>query len=275
MTTINTIDDTNIMHVIINLNNNYNNLHFKIFHFDNYKIFKLYGTNYLIKYLLNDNINLPNLVLLSGFSNKSIINSSKVVLNNIDKIKDKYQAFYIFVYSEKEFKKHQIEACNIRDQQKLNTKNSFKQIYQSEIKLNEILGTLIDKCLRSPDLNLTNVVLLGKCAGGGVAIHTITKSNIYTGLILSVPASPLNVIHLKKLNEVQKNNIKFIFTWDKNDDFLFDWNRKSNEEKKFYDKTMNKLKILNYQSYIYNEKPKNILEKFQYHEISNSLFDII
>lgn len=135
--------------------------------------------------------------------------------------------------------------------------------------------TIIDKCLRSPDLNLTNVHLLGKCAGGGLAIHTITKSNIYSGLFLSVPASPLNVEKLKELNKTQKNKIRFIFTWDKNDDYPFNWNRKSNEEKEYYDKTMKKLKIKNYESYIFDEEPKNKLEKYQYHEISNGLFDKI
>jgi len=38
---------------------------------------------------------------------------------------------------------------------------------------------------------------------------------------------------------------------------------------------MNKLKIINYESYIFDEEPKNISEKYQYHEISNSLFDKI
>jgi hypothetical protein len=276
ITHINSIDNTYIFNFFNNIKkDNLDLKRFQIYNFENKKIFKLYGTNYLIKYNLTNNFKLPNLVLLSGFSNKSIINSSKVVFNNINKIKDKYQAFYIFCYSEKEFKKYQIDACNLRDQKKLNIKNSLNQIYESEIKLNDKLGTFIDKCLRSPNLNLTNVHILGKCAGGGVAIHTITKSNIYTGLFLSVPASPLNILKLKQLNDIQKNNIRFIFTWEQNDDYLFDWGRKSNEEKHYYDKTMKKLKITNYESYIFNEEPKKTLEKYQYHEISNGLFDKI
>ena len=38
---------------------------------------------------------------------------------------------------------------------------------------------------------------------------------------------------------------------------------------------MKKLKIINYESYIFNEEPKNKLEKYQYHEISDGLFDKI
>lgn len=257
------------------ITNNLDKNSFSFYYFDNEKIIKLYGKNYIIKYNLTNNSNLPNLVLLSGFSNKSIINSSRVVFENINKIENKYQALYIFCYSENEFKKYQKDACDLRDKMKENVLNSFNKIYESEIKLNDQLATIIDKCLRSPDLNLTNVHLLGKCAGGGLAIHTITKSNIYSGLFLSVPASPLNVEKLKELNKTQKNKIRFIFTWDKNDDYPFNWNRKSNEEKEYYDKTMKKLKIKNYESYIFDEEPKNKLEKYQYHEISNGLFDKI
>jgi hypothetical protein len=272
---INTIDDTNIFKLFDKITKPYNNLEFEIFHFENNKLLKVYGKNYILKCILNSNTELPNLVLLAGFSNKSIINSSKVLLENIDKIKNKYQAVYIYCYSEKEFKKHQFDACSIRDQKKNENYKEIEKIYESEIKLNDKLGIFIDKCLRSPGLNLTNVHLLGKCAGGGLAIHTITKSNIYSGLLLAVPASPLNVLKLKKLNNIQKNNIRFIFTWEKNDDYPFDWNKKSNQEKEYYDKTMKKLKIKNYESYIFDEEPKNKSEKYQYHEISNSLFDKI
>ena len=52
---INIIDDTQIMQIIINLNNHIHNLNYKIYHFDNKKIYKLYGINYLIKYNLSDN----------------------------------------------------------------------------------------------------------------------------------------------------------------------------------------------------------------------------
>jgi len=131
------IDHTNIFNLfkIINNNNNNYDLDFKIIYFNNKYIYKLYGSNYLIKYNLNNNIELPNLVLLSGFSNKSIINSSKIILKNINKIKDKYQSFYIFAYDEKIFKKFQKDACDIRDEQKIIHK-SFNKIYNSEIKLN-------------------------------------------------------------------------------------------------------------------------------------------
>jgi hypothetical protein len=273
MSIINTIDHTNIFKLFNEIKDLNNNLLFEIYYFQNKQLLKLYGTNYILKCILTNNDNLPNLVLLSGFSNKSIINSSKVVLKNINKIKHKYQALYIFCYSEKEFKKYQFDACQIRDKIKNDYNSEIDKIYKSEIDLNDKLGNIIDKCLRS--LNLKNVHLLGKCAGGGLAIHTITKSNIYSGLFLAVPASPLNVLKLNKLNNIQKTNIRCIFTWEKNDDYPFDWNRKSNEEKEYYDKTMKKLKIINYESYIFNEEPKNILDKYQYHEISDGLFDKI
>ena len=69
---------TDILNNIIT--NNLDKNSFSFYYFDNEKIIKLYGKNYIIKYNLTNNSNLPNLVLLSGFSNKSIINSSRVVL---------------------------------------------------------------------------------------------------------------------------------------------------------------------------------------------------
>jgi alpha-beta hydrolase superfamily lysophospholipase len=54
-------------------------------------------------------------------------------------------------------------------------------------------------------MKLQNVHILGKSAGAGIAIHIMDKSDIYTGLFLVVPSSPLNV---QLLRELPKDRLK-------------------------------------------------------------------
>ncbi len=71
------IDDTDIFKLWNKIkDNNLNLKEFDIFHFENNKLLKLYGRNYILKYILTNNTKLFNLVLLSGFNNKFIKNSA-------------------------------------------------------------------------------------------------------------------------------------------------------------------------------------------------------
>lgn len=163
----------------------------------------------------------------------------------------------------------QTKACNARDALKDALKDAnHSDIYKPEIDLNEELGSVVDKLLRS--INLTNVHLLGKCAGSGVAIHTFTKSDIYNCLYLGVPASPKNVEHLltKKWN-----NKRFIFAWDKRDAYKFTWGQ-SNKEIEKYRNTMNFLQGTN-NTVIIEEFEEGQSDDKKYHEVPNDLFDLL
>jgi hypothetical protein len=210
---------------------------------------------------------------MAGFSTNSFCGSANVIIRNLEKIKDKYRCVYILKYDEDKIKELQKKACSKRDINK-GTTDEHKEIYQPEIDLNEELGIIIDKLLRS--MGLINVHLLGKCAGGGVTIHIFTKSpEIYKALYLAVPASPTNVEHLLEYKNIMKNKT-FIFAWNSNDNLLFDWNRESKDEIIYYSNTIqelaennNKIILESFDEKIDGDDPK------RHHEIPNGLFNLI
>jgi hypothetical protein len=232
-----------------------------------------YGEFKIIKLGLSLDETKPNLVVICGFSNNSFCNSTKRIIQNLDKITDKFQAIYIIQFDEGPIKLLQKEACRIRDE--LIT-GCHPNPYQPEIDLNIDLGIVIDKLLRC--VGLDNIHLLGKSAGAGVAINTISKSkcsSIYTALYLAVPSSPNNVEDL----DVDSSGRRYIFAWSTHDVYNFSWGRRSNEEKPFYDHTMSTKGIVNYISQEFTNDEDIILDEKdpnkQFHEIPSGLFNLI
>jgi len=265
--------------------------------FTNWKTYKFqfptetkYGIFKLFKYLVGYNPGKPNLVTMSGFSNNSFCEQARIIIRNIEKLMEKFNIFML-EFPETEFKDLQKNACTSRDNlfntsvrntKSLNADEYIKkvkeltiekreEVFQPEIDLNEELGTIIDKLLRSA--GFTNVHLLGKCAGGGVAIHTFTKSPIYEALYLAVPASPLNIIPLLKLNKVNPiKNKKLIFAWDNRDGFTFNWNY-SNQERVNYDMSLASLYPDN--TVITASFEHGASDPKKYHQIPEKLFDLL
>lgn len=255
-----------------------------------------YGKFIMIKKVLTGGPSKPNLVAMAGFSKKSFCASTKVIVDNLDKIKEKFNCVYVICFTDEIIKK-QTKACSDRDDNiaeeqdlpkgelleklkeeefyeilvtKLENEEVREKIFKPETELNEILGKVVDKLIRCA--GITNVHLLGKCAGGGVAIHTFTKSDIYQALYLAVPASPTNVEHLRT---VDLGDRKIIIAWDKRDAYRFTWGL-SNQEKASYEETLKDM------SAYYIVAEFNVAEfndgesdPKKYHEIPNELFDLI
>jgi len=243
----------------------------KAFYFtsDSGKLEDKYGRFRMIKKILTGKDNMPNLVVMAGLSTKSFCKSTEKIINNMKSIDDMYNAIYIIKYDEDKCKKLQVTACSKRDENKKTTTN-IEEIYEPEVSLNEELGIIVDKMLRCAGIK--KIHLLGKCAGGGVAIHTFTKNlDLYEALYLAVPASPLNIHHLLDKNIMGK---KFIFAWDKRDHYEFDWGRLSKDEKKHYDKTLKKFDTENniVITAIFGKGPGDPKE---FHEIPDELFPLI
>jgi hypothetical protein len=60
-----------------------------------------YGNFYLIHKKLSDCSCKPTLIVMAGISKKSFCNSGKIVIENIDKVKDMFNSVYILCYGEK------------------------------------------------------------------------------------------------------------------------------------------------------------------------------
>jgi len=233
-----------------------------------------YGKFEIIKKDLSLDKSKPVLVAMAGFSTKSFCGSATRIIENLDKIEEKFSAIYILKYDDIKFGLLQKDACGERDKLKaaknkdIFSDEEIKEIYKPETDLNDMLGTIVDKILRA--INLTKVHILGKCAGGGVAIHTFTKSEIYDALYLGVPASPTDVKHLLDKNISDK---LFIFGWDSRDAYPFNWGKKSNQEIERYRETMKNLESNN--NVIIREFETGTEHESKYHEIPNGLFDLI
>jgi dienelactone hydrolase len=176
---------------------------------------------------------------MAGFSKKSFCGSANVVINCIDNVKHKFQSVYIISHGSnvKLMSTDAYNACKIIKENDLTR-------YAKEIELNRKLGKVIDKIIRSI-CKENKVHLLGKCAGGGVAIQTVTLNDIYTGLYLAVPSSPNNVDDLKKLGDNRIKTMVFRYAWQDEDPIEFLWG-KCKDQVEIYNKTMSKLKAVNY-----------------------------
>ena len=73
----------------------------------------------------------------------------------------------------------------------------------------------MDKILRSPNMNLTNITLFGKSAGGGVSIHVAAMNLEVKYLYISCPGTNDRGKVLKDRKELP---IKI--SWNKDDDVL-------------------------------------------------------
>jgi hypothetical protein len=236
----------------------------KIYYFisNDEKFVDTWGTFYIINKTLSTNDKLPSLVVIPGFSMRSFCETTKRIINNLEKIKITFKDVWVLAFNE-QVKKLQKKACDDRDE---------TGSYDAEISFNQDLGVIVDKLLKATKIE--NIHLLGKSAGGAVAICAFTENYNYKALYLAVPASPNNV---ENLLEKEWHNKIFIFGWDQRDIYKFNWGF-SNEEKIKYDKTMKKIKEISNDNIIESEqfnKTSTITDVTKYHEIPDDLFDLI
>jgi hypothetical protein len=241
----------------------------------------------------------PNLFVMSGFSIDSVCECAPIIIDKLDVLRTKYRAVYIINLTP--FKKLQGDACKIRDELVDHTLETFakgspeylayvKSVQNretrnaAEIALNNQIGGIIHSLITT--LKLSNVHLLGKCAGGGVAISMVNISPIYTGLFLAVPSSPPDVRHL---SPPVLRNVKFRFSWNLMDVYVFDWHKQeaegrvSADEKVMYDNTMrvfqkeNPSFIIDYVSFMLPTDPVTAASTHRYpeHEINRKFIDYI
>lgn len=209
----------------------------------------------IIKYDFDESEDKPVLFAMAGISSKSFSNSAKVVVENINKLKGKFSSVYIINYDP--LKTYQNAACGAYDQLKgksmLRKELSDKElnvIYKAEIDLNIEIASIMNKII-TEDLKLKDVHILGKCNGGFVGLELVSISPIYKALYLAVPGSPIHIQPLTKLSAKRLKEIDFIFGWNDNDDYKFNFTPESRMEKDIYDSEMEKLGASKYKSYMF------------------------
>ena len=228
----------------------------------------------------------PNLVVMAGYSNKSFCGSTKIVIDNYIKysLEKKYRAIYIICYDNEKFEKIQDIAYDTIDPLKKLYEAIFKDeitpeftrtikyrsfCYQGQAAMYNELAILIDKIIRCPQLDLKKVHLLGKSAGGGIGLHIVSKSDIYTNLFLAVPAGCVSSLPLEKLGD-RLNKFECNVGWNKNDKRNSS-GVNSNENLPYYKIEFDKLKE-KYPGFKYEQ---HMFEPGNGHEINGELIKII
>jgi hypothetical protein len=242
----------------------------------------------VIRYVFEEGSSKPILFVMAGISFKSFCGSAEVLVKNVQKIRGKFKGVYMVNMNS--LKNYQDDACkNYRnvESQKLGknpkgdifrtklSEEEYLTIYDSEIRLNTEMGRIINRLI-TDHLNLENVHLLGKCAGGGIAIELVVLGS-YPGLYLAVPGTPYNIQPLKALSSEKFSKIRFIFGWNRDDTYEFNFTPESRLEKDVYDQEMKLLqKELgvgdNYFSFMFDPPGDGIGKG---HEINPELFDKI
>jgi len=169
----------------------YNNfINYTINEYDNIK---------LIKLVLNNGNNKP-LILIPGYSFSSFSTMFLTINNNFEIIKNKYNILY-FIFFDDKIKKESTKIIegisDIKEQYKINEK--FRVNLANEINI------IIKKN------KINNFTLLGKSAGGGIAVYIAKKNKQVTNLFLICPG-------MLKSNSKLNNKIKIILSWNIDDD---------------------------------------------------------
>ena len=224
----------------------------------------------LINIELNEDKDKPVLFMLAGASHESFKKSSKILLDKLDVLTNKFKNIYIIQYES--FKEDQKRACGLRD----GLDESKDDIYKPELDLNSKIADNVHNIIMS--LGLTDVHLLGKCNGAWITLLLLLKNPIYNALYLAVPGIPSSVEILKRIDITRLQRIKFIFGWTQQDGFVFNWKIKSYQEKERYDAIIKRIENdldikLEYTSIMYDNgqgEPNG-----NYHEIYTDMIDEI
>jgi hypothetical protein len=228
----------------------------------------------------------PDLVAMAGLSFGSFCGSAEVITQNIEKLRNKFKNVYIINLNP--FKIYQEDACkeygSIKRANNDNkdgymfrtnlTPERFNEIYGNEIKLDDEIAGIINEII-TEKLGLRNVHILGKCQGGSVSIQLVSKSDVYKALYLAVPGSPSHITPLYKISKERLEKMNFIFGWNDNDNYAFNFTLASINEKAKYDEEIGKLEFekkanLNCQSYHFTPGNKHEINPELISKIANS-----
>lgn len=163
----------------------------------NYEISK-YDKLKLIKITISTN-NKP-LVIIPPYSFDGFTKIMDTINNNFDIIKKKYNIIYVIVWNDEIKKESQKITSGISD---------VKEQYIINEKYRIMLADLANKIIKTNKIN--KFTLLGKSAGGGVAIYIAKKNKQVKNLFLMCPAILKTTIKLNK-------EIRIILSWNRDDD---------------------------------------------------------
>lgn len=227
-----------------------NRTEWKIYCISHPKFEEKYGNFFIIKKILSNDKKLPDFVAMAGLSLSSFCKSSKVIITNLKSIeeKNKYHAIFILCHGDEEKIKKKLAVAAFHDGERRKAENPdgpAAELYKEEIAMNKALAKVEDKIIRRMVVN-RDIHLLGKCAGGGVAMQIILLNPIYKALFLATPSSPTDVQDIINSSDRERfKSMKFRFAWQSGDKQEFLWSNTCTSHEPAYRTNMAKLGPVN------------------------------
>jgi hypothetical protein len=189
-----------------------------------------FGSTAVYEHILSHDMMLPDLFVVTSISEKSMLATSRVIISMMHMLTNKYHRVFImkFCHSNNNIMDAQKSACMKRDEMKLEEKqviikketatsfaeyktiSNIEEFYKPEIEFYINVARCVNHII-TQELKLKNVELLGKSAGGCIAIYLANMASIYNALYLASPASPF------QLKPLQRKTIKVHVGWPCND----------------------------------------------------------
>lgn len=181
-----------------------NESNYKISMFSNEKVEEKYGEIDLLKMPLK-NKNGMDLLVIPGLSFKSFTTMLTKLVEGMPFIENKYRNMYMINWGDK------VKALSksVTEDVPKEKKNLIEDEFKSE------LANLIDKFIRSPDMNLHNFTLLGKSAGGGVSFFLAGMNPEVKVLMVCCPG-----ITNRGSVVVDRPELEIHLAWNKDDDVI-------------------------------------------------------
>jgi hypothetical protein len=203
-----------------------------------------YGAITLVKVILNNKEN-KSLVIIPGYSDKSFMSGFEKLMDGFESYKDKYSFMYAVYWG--------ATVKTVTDNYSKSAGDNQEEQYKLNEEIRIKLAIVLDKILRSPDLELTNITLFGKSAGGGVSIHIASMNTEVKYLYISCPGTNN---YGEALKHQKKLPIKL--AWNEDDDKI-----EYNESQKFievFEKNKNDFKFYSYKTGSHEFNPLFIQE---------------
>jgi predicted esterase len=174
---------------------------YKVYKFEESILNEKFGFIKVLSIILDKKDGIP-LVIVPGYSFKSFCTMIKIIFDGFDHIKDLYSHIYMLVWSDE-----------VKEQSEKILEGVTDKKLQYEINENYRikLASILDKILKSPDMNLKKFDLMGKSAGGGVVTFVATMNDNINRLILISPGTNSEGKNLKKFKK------KILLAWNQDD----------------------------------------------------------
>jgi hypothetical protein len=163
-----------------------------------------YGEINLVKISLNNKEGM-DLLVIPGYSFKSFTTMLTKLIEGMEYIENKYKNIYMINWGDK------VKASTL-------TLGDGLPQDQKYIKQDEFRGKLaevVDKLIRSPDMNLHNFTLLGKSAGAGVSFYLAAINTEVKVLMACCPG-----ITNRGAVVANRLDLKIHLMWNKDDDVI-------------------------------------------------------